>query len=113
MDLNGLLMICKAYRKLGDAVTEQIEDAAQGNTDKCNLNALEMIEREFVRVVCCYAHDDEELLDELAELSRHIKESLEDEDCPHCGGDGIEPGTPSGELEGEGEDRPCTVCAKG
>lgn len=33
------------------------------------------------------------------------------DDCGHCGGDGIEPATMTHDAgDGEGEDRPCSVC---
>jgi hypothetical protein len=76
MDLQDLLYICKAYRNLGDAVAEQVWDAGAGELDKCNPNALEMIERDFLRVAFRAARDDDELLDELAQVMRDIQEHL-------------------------------------
>lgn len=115
MDLDSLLRICKAYSNLGDAVAEQIHNAADGGMDECNPNALKMIDEKFLRLVQRVAcpSDDEQLRDEVATLSQEISAYLNGPpDCEHCGGDGIEPAEPSGELEGEGEDRPCTQCSE-
>lgn len=113
MDLDGLLRICKAYRNLGDAVASQIHDAADAGIDECNSNALEMIEREFLREIVRVAAQqvDLDLLDEVTALSARIAAHLkQDDDCSHCGGDGIANEGPTSELGGEGEDRPCPHC---
>ena len=84
MDLSDLLHICKAYRKLGDAVAEQIEDAACGDFSECNPNALEMIDRELLQKVARHTNsqEDEQLREESAYLSRTIKDYLSELEAP-------------------------------
>lgn len=57
MDLNKIILICKAYDKLGWAVQAQLDDLMGGETAKQNPNAIKLIEK-FGRSLPDEAKDD-------------------------------------------------------
>lgn len=113
MDLADLLDICERYNKLGWAVIEQLKSVAEDEdrAGECNVNALALIRREFIRPALDILHyDNDGLRDELLALDRAMGPNradaedddeedgdfeddrngaahLHDDTCPHCGSD--------------------------
>lgn len=106
MTLDELVAVCKAYRDLGHAVGDQLDDVLDGRAGDANPNALRLIDERFLTLVHRVAVENDD--DELAEGVVDARDGMEDGDfCGHCGesdGDHTDD-CPNNEGDEEGDDR--------
>jgi hypothetical protein len=77
MTLQTFVRLCRAYRDLGDAVAEQLDDVLDGRMDDLNANALRLL-HDWLRTVERVAWDDDELGGEVTQAVEDIEKAIQE-----------------------------------
>jgi hypothetical protein len=75
MTLDDFVLLCKAYRDLGHAVADQLDDVLVDRIEETNPNALRLL-LDWLRKVERHSGNDEDFADDVGGVIRMIEEEL-------------------------------------
>lgn len=77
MTLETFVRLCRTFRDLGNAVTDQLDDVMDRRPEDAKPNALRLL-RDWLRQVERVAWDDDELGDEVTGTLQEIEKAIEE-----------------------------------